>query len=70
MRCWLAGYCCRAGNAWGQQSKREYIYLDGKLVSVETGSVTPLCRKYHIADIESHLQHKRQSHHAERQPVE
>ncbi len=30
------------GSVWGQQNKRELIYLDGKLVSVEIGSMTPL----------------------------
>ena len=39
LACWLL---LQAGMVWSQQSKREYIYLDGKLVSVETGAVTPL----------------------------
>ena len=39
LACWIL---LQAGNVWAQQSKREYIYLDGKLVSVVTGSVTPL----------------------------
>jgi hypothetical protein len=37
--CWLL---IQGGSGWGQQSRRENIYLDGKLVSVETSSVTPL----------------------------
>lgn len=37
--CWLF---IQIGHAWSQQSKREYIYLDGKLIAVETGSTTPL----------------------------
>jgi hypothetical protein len=32
----------QGGSGWGQQSRRENIYLDGKLVSVETNSATPL----------------------------
>ena len=39
MACWLLLFW---GNAWSQQSRRESIYLDGKPVTVETGSVTPL----------------------------
>jgi len=37
--CWIF---IQTGQAWSQQSKREYIYLDGKLVAVETASTTPL----------------------------
>jgi hypothetical protein len=39
LSCWML---LQAESAWSQQSQREYIYVDGKLVSVETGSVTPL----------------------------
>jgi hypothetical protein len=39
LACWIL---LHAGFALGQQSQREYIYLDGKLVAVETGAVTPL----------------------------
>ena len=37
--CWMLLFL---GSAWSQQSKRENIYLDGKLVSVEKSSMTPL----------------------------
>ncbi len=39
LACWLL---LQAGSTWSQQIQREYVYLDGKLVSAETNSITPL----------------------------
>lgn len=37
--CWVLLFM---GSVRGQESKREYIFLDGKVVAVEAGAVTPL----------------------------